>query len=56
MRRVIWLQIPTTVGCEWVKDSVPSVHEVSEIRQTEIHTAESLIPDPWAFEFALLKG
>jgi len=27
-----------------------SVHGVSKIRQTEIHTAEPLVPEPSAFE------
>jgi hypothetical protein len=27
-----------------------SVHRVSAVRQTEIHTAEPLVPDPWPCE------
>ena len=27
-----------------------NVHRVSDIRQTEIHTAEPLVPEPSAFE------
>jgi len=26
------------------------VHEVNDVRQTEIHTAEPLVPEPSAFE------
>jgi hypothetical protein len=28
-----------------------NVHGISEVRQTEIHTAEPLVPEPSAFEF-----
>jgi len=28
-----------------------NVHAVNDLRQTEIHTAETLEPDPNAFEF-----
>jgi hypothetical protein len=27
-----------------------SIHGVNDVRQTEIHTAEPLVPDPNAFE------
>jgi hypothetical protein len=27
-----------------------SIHWISDVRQTEIHTAESLLPEPSAFE------
>ena len=30
-----------------------NVHEVSDVRQTEIHTTELLVPEPSAFEFEL---
>jgi len=30
-----------------------SVHGVSDLRQTEIHTAEPLVPEPSAFEFEM---
>jgi len=37
-----------------------NVHGVSNVRQTEIHTAEPLVPDPSVFEVAIpiekLKG
>jgi hypothetical protein len=28
-----------------------NVHGVSDVRQTEIHTAEPLVPEPSAFDF-----
>jgi len=30
-----------------------NVHEVNDVRQTEIHTAEPLVPEPSAFEFEM---
>jgi len=30
-----------------------NVHEVNDVRQTEIHTAEPLVPEPSSFEFHL---
>ena len=34
-----------------------NVHEVNDVRQIEIHTAEPLVPEPSAFEFEwLLKS
>jgi len=27
------------------------VHGINDVRQAEIHTAESLVPEPSAFEF-----
>jgi len=30
-----------------------NVHGVNDVRQTEIHTAEPLVPEPSAFEFEL---
>ena len=32
-----------------------NVHGVKDVRQTEIHTAEPLVPEPSAFEFAIEK-
>jgi len=55
MRRVIWLQIPTVFWLDggnffsWLLN----VHEVSDVRQTEIQIAEPLVPEPSAFEFEL---
>jgi hypothetical protein len=31
-----------------------NIHGVNDIRQTEIHTAEPLMPEPSAFEFELI--
>jgi hypothetical protein len=51
MRRVIWLQIPTVF---WLGRATISlglnVLGVNDIRQTEVHTAEHLLPEPSAFE------
>jgi hypothetical protein len=30
-----------------------NVHEVNDVRQTEIHTAEPPVPEPRAFEFEM---
>ena len=30
-----------------------NAHGISEVRQTEIHTAEPLVPEPSAFEFEM---
>jgi hypothetical protein len=30
-----------------------SVHRVNDVRQTEIHTAEPLVPEPSAFEIEM---
>ena len=30
-----------------------NVHEVNDVRKTEIHTVEPLVPGPSAFEFAI---
>ena len=32
------------------------MYGVNEVRQTEIHTAEPLVPEPIAFEFELVKA
>ena len=32
---------------------LPNVHGVTDVRQTEIHTAEHLVPEPSAFEIEL---
>ena len=52
MRRVIWLLTPTVVwvGGVIVSFQLLNVHEVNDDRQTEIHTVESLMPEPIAFE------
>ena len=43
MRRVIWLQIPTVL---WLLN----VHGVNDIKHTDIHTVEQLVPEPSALE------
>jgi hypothetical protein len=51
MRRVIWLQIATVF---WLGGGTISqllhIHEVNDVRQTEMHTAEPLVPEPNALE------
>jgi hypothetical protein len=48
--RLIWLQTPTVV---WLGGGTFSwllnVHGVNYVRQTEIHTAVPLVPEPCAF-------
>jgi len=46
MRREIWLQTLSVLR-------LLSVHRVNDIRQTEIHAAEPLVPDPSASEVEL---
>jgi hypothetical protein len=45
MKSVVCLQTPTVL-IVWLLN----VHGVSNVRQTEIHTAEPLVPEPSAFE------
>jgi hypothetical protein len=45
MRMVICLQIPTTFFFQLL-----NAHRVSDVRKTEIHTAEPLVFDPSPFE------
>jgi hypothetical protein len=47
MRRVIWLQ---------ASSQLLNVQGVNDVRQTEIHTAEPLVPEPSAFEVELDIG
>ena len=51
MRRVIWLHTPTVF---WLGGGTIfqlfNVHGVTDVRQTEIHTAVPLVPAPSAFE------
>jgi hypothetical protein len=35
--------------------SVIGLHGVDDVRQTEIHTAEPIVPEPSAFEFERVK-
>jgi hypothetical protein len=47
MRRGIWLQ---------ASSQLLNVQGVNDVRQTEIHTAEPLVPKPSAFEVELGIG
>jgi hypothetical protein len=51
MRRVIWLQTATVL---WrgggIICQLLNVHGDNDVKQTEIHTAEPLVPEPSAFE------
>jgi hypothetical protein len=53
MRRVIWLHTPAVL---WLREGTISpiyVHGVNDVRQTEIHTAEPLVPETSSFETEL---
>ena len=47
---MIWLQIPTVFWLGWSNYFSPllNVHGVNDVRQTEIHTTEPLLPQPSA--------
>ena len=47
---MIWLQIPTVFWLGWSNYFSPllNVHGVNDVRQTEIHTTEPLLPKPSA--------
>jgi hypothetical protein len=49
MRRVIWLQIPTVFG---LVDEL-NIHGANEVRQTQLRRAETLVPEPSAFQVEL---
>jgi hypothetical protein len=52
MRRVIWLQTVTVfwlVGGK-IFSQILNVRGVNDVRQTEIHTADPIVPEPSAFE------
>ena len=55
MSRVIWLQTPTVywLGEGTISLSYFNIHGVNDVRQTEIHTAEPLVPESSAFEIEL---
>jgi hypothetical protein len=58
MRMVICLQIPTIFSIGGRTTSLLlKVHKVSDVRRTEIHTAELLVTDisPFEFETAIAK-
>jgi len=46
---------PYSIGSMWTNcfSQLLNVHGVNDIRHTEIHTAESLVPEPSAFEVEL---
>jgi hypothetical protein len=51
MRRLFWLQTATVF---WLGGGTISqllhIHEVNDVRQTEIHKAQPLVPEPSALE------
>jgi hypothetical protein len=49
MRRVSWLQ--TTWRKHFCK--LLNVHKVNDVRQTETHTADTLVPEPSASEIEM---
>ena len=55
MRRAIRLQTPTVFGQRWRKNffQIFIVHWVNDVKQTEIHTPEPLVPELSAFEFKM---
>jgi len=55
MRRVIWMQIATIfgLGVENYFSQLLNIHGFNDVRQTELHTAETLVPEPSAFEVQL---
>ena len=48
---MIWLQTPKKFALGWRNQfsQLFNVHGVSNVRQTEIHTAEPTVPEPSAF-------
>jgi hypothetical protein len=46
---------PQSILVDWRNhfSNLFSVHEVSDVRQTEIHAEEPLVPEPVAFEFEM---
>jgi hypothetical protein len=56
MRRVIFLQTPAVfwLGGGNYFSQLLSVHGVNDVRQTEIHTAGTLVPESSAFEIELV--
>jgi len=55
MRRVIWLQPDTVLWARWREhiSQLFNVHGISDVRQTETHTAEPIVPEPSTLEFEL---
>jgi len=52
---VIWLQTATVFLSRWKNhfSVLLNIHGVNDVRQTEIHTAEPLVPETSAFEVEL---
>ena len=52
---MIWSQAPTVfwLGGGTISPLLLNVHGVHDVRQTETHTAEPLVPEPSAFEVDL---
>ena len=52
---MIWLQTPTVflLGGGTIFFQLLNLHGVNDVRQTEIHTTEPLVPEPSAFEVLL---
>jgi hypothetical protein len=55
MRMAISLQTATVLLARWSNhfSQLFHVHGVNDVRQTEIHTAELLVPEPSAFGFKM---
>jgi hypothetical protein len=51
MRRVVWLQNPSILA-RWRKyfSQILNIQGANDVRQTEIHSAVTLVPEPSAFE------
>jgi hypothetical protein len=49
---VTWLQTPHSILARWRNrfSQLLTVYGVNDIRQTDVHTAEPLVPEPNAFE------
>jgi hypothetical protein len=54
MRSVVWLD-SHSILVRWrnLFSQLLTVHGVNDVRQTEIHTAEPLVPELSAFEFEM---
>jgi hypothetical protein len=51
MRRVIWLQTPSVLA-RWRNhfSQILNIQGANDVRQTEIHSVETLVPEPSASE------
>jgi hypothetical protein len=56
MRRVARLQTPTVPldRCRSHFTQLLNIHGVNDVKQTEVHTAEPLVPEPSAFEIEMV--